>query len=214
MYAIDDPALMVSLPEFQTMSVSVDAVNHVFEACTSVVANPLSILLAKEVVRLVHDYLPKALKDPKDIEARYYLVYASMIAGSSFDNGLLHFTHALEHPLSAIKTDFTHGYGLGILLPAVVRHTFESRRATIEEVFAPIFGDEKDIDANKAAELIKEWLRSVGLTNTLKDEGFSEDHLDKLTELTFTTPSLDGLLGCAPVEATREVVRAIYAESL
>lgn len=214
MYAIDDPTLMVSLPEFQTMSVSVDAVNHVFEACTSVVANPLSILLAKEVVRLVHDYLPKALKDPKDIEARYYLVYASMIAGSSFDNGLLHFTHALEHPLSAIKTDFTHGYGLGILLPAVVRHTLESRRATIEEVFAPIFGDEKDIDANKAAKLIKEWLRSVGLTNTLKDEGFSEDHLDKLTELAFTTPSLDGLLGCAPVEATREVVRAIYAESL
>lgn len=214
MYAIDDPALMVSLPEFQTMSVSVDAINHIFEACTSVVANPLSILLAKEVVRLVHKYLPKALKDPKDIEARYYLVYASMIAGSSFDNGLLHFTHALEHPLSAVKTDFTHGYGLGILLPAVVRQTFDAKKATIEEVFAPIFGDEKDIDADKAAKLIKEWLVSVGLANTLKDEGFTEADLDKLTELAFTTPSLDGLLGCAPVEATREVVRTIYAESL
>ena len=214
MYAIDDPALMVSLPEFQTMSVSVDAVNHVFEACTSVVANPLSILFAKEVVRLVHEYLPKALKDPKDVEARYYLVYASMIAGSSFDNGLLHFTHALEHPLSAVKPDFTHGYGLGILLPAVVRQTFEAKKSTILEVFAPIFADEKDIDADKAAKLIKEWLVSVGLTNTLKDEGFSEADLDKLTDLAFTTPSLDGLLGCAPVEATREVVRTIYAESL
>ena len=214
MYAIDDPALMVSLPEFQTMSVSVDAVNHVFEACTSVVANPLSILFAKEVVRLVHEYLPKALKDPKDVEARYYLVYASMIAGSSFDNGLLHFTHALEHPLSAVKPDFTHGYGLGILLPAVVRQTFAAKESTILEVFAPIFGEEKDIDADKAAKLIKEWLVSVGLTNTLKDEGFSEADLDKLTELAFTTPSLDGLLGCAPVEATRQVVRTIYAESL
>src|SRR3712207_365937 len=214
MYAIDDPALMVSLPEFQTMSVSVDAVNHVFEACTSVVANPLSILFAKEVVRLVHEYLPKALKDPKDVEARYYLVYASMIAGSSFDNGLLHFTHALEHPLSAVKPDFTHGYGLGILLPAVVRQTFEAKKSTILEVFAPIFADEKDIDADKAAKLIKEWLVSVGLTNTLKDEGFSEADLEKLTDLAFTTPSLDGLLGCAPVEATREVVRTIYAESL
>lgn len=213
-YAIDDPGLMTSLSEFQTMSVSVDAVNHVFEAATSIVANPLSILLAKETVRLVHDYLPKALKDGSDLEARYYLAYASMIAGTSFDNGLLHFTHALEHPLSAVKTDLTHGYGLGILLPAVVRQVFDAKKETILEVFAPIFGDKKDINAEEAANLVREWLYSIGLTQTLKDEGFTEADLDKLTDLTFTTPSLDGLLACAPVEASREVVRKIYEESL
>ncbi|MBF1064184.1 MAG: alcohol dehydrogenase, partial [Peptostreptococcus sp.] len=54
----------------------------------------------------------------------------------------------------------------------------------------------------------------IGLTQTLKDEGFTEADLDKLTDLTFTTPSLDGLLACAPVEASREVVRKIYEESL
>ena len=53
-----------------------------------------------------------------------------------------------------------------------------------------------------------------GGTQTLKDEGFTENDLDKLTELAFTTPSLDGLLGVAPIEATRENVREIYAESL
>ena len=214
MYAIDDPALMTSLPKFQTMSVSVDAVNHVFEAATSQVANPFSILCAKETVRLVHEYLPRAIKDGRDIEARYYLSYASMIAGSAFDNGLLHFTHALEHPLSAVKTDLTHGYGLGILLPAVVKQCFDAKKETIEEIFEPIFNGEKNLTAEKAAELTKEWLKSVGLTQTLKDEGFTENDLDKVTELAFTTPSLDGLLGCAPVEATREVVRTIYAESL
>lgn len=214
MYAIDDPALMTSLPEFQTMSVSVDAINHVFEAATSLAANPFSILCAKETVRLVHEYLPKAIKNGNDIEARYYLSYASMIAGTSFDNGLLHFTHALEHPLSAVKTDLTHGYGLGILLPAVVKQCFEAKKDTIMEIFEPIFGNEKDINAEKAAELTREWLKSVGLTQTLKDEGFTENDLDKLTELAFTTPSLDGLLGCAPVEATKERVRTIYAESL
>lgn len=215
MYAIDDPELMVGLPKFQTMSVSVDAVNHVFEACTSTVANPLSILCAKETVRLVHKYLPRALEDGKDIEARYFLAYASMIAGTSFDNGLLHFTHALEHPLSAIKTDLTHGYGLGILLPSVVKHTFDARRDTIVDVFSPIFGeDTENMTAEEAGHKIKEWLVSVGLTQTLKDEGFTENDLDKLTELAFTTPSLDGLLGVAPIEATRENVREIYAESL
>lgn len=214
MYAIDDPALMTSLPKFQTMSVSVDAINHVFEAATSLAANPFSILCAKETVRLVHEYLPKALEDGKDIEARYYLSYASMIAGTSFDNGLLHFTHALEHPLSAIKTDLTHGYGLGILLPAVVKQCFDAKKETIEEIFEPIFSGAKDLNAEKAAELTRDWLKSVGLTQTLKDEGFTESDLDKLADLAFTTPSLDGLLGCAPIEATKEVVRNIYKESL
>lgn len=215
MYAIDDPKLMTSLSEYQTMAVSVDAVNHVFEASTSTVANPFSILCGKETVRLVHKYLPKALENPDDLEARYFLAYAAMIAGTSFDNGLLHYTHALEHPLSAVKTDLTHGVGLGILLPSVVKHTFDAKKETILELFEPIFGEyEGELTADEAAKKVKEWLVSVGLTQTLKDEGFSEEDLDKLTELAFTTPSLDGLLGCAPVEATREVVREIYKESL
>lgn len=215
LYAIDDPGLMVSLPEYQTMAVSVDAINHVFEACTTVVANPFSILCAKETVRLVCKYLPKALKDGNDLEARYYLAYASMIAGTSFDNGLLHFTHALEHPLSAVKTNLTHGVGLGILLPSVVKYCFDAKKETIKDVFAPMFGEEIDnITPDRASELVREWLHSVGLTMTLKDEGFTADDLDKLTELAFTTPSLDGLLGCAPINATREIVRSIYAESL
>lgn len=214
MYAIDDPALMTTLPPFQTTCVSVDAINHVFEACTSIANSPFCSLLAKETVRLVHEYLPKALKDPKDLEARYYLVYASMIAGTAFDNGLLHFTHALEHPLSAVKTDLTHGLGLGILLPAVVKQVFESRKETILDVFSPIFEGQKDIDADKAATLVRTWLQEVGIKETLKDIGFTQNDLDKLTNLAFTTPSLDGLLGCAPIKATREIVRQIYADSL
>ena len=107
-WAIDDPALMTGLSPAQTRYVSIDAVNHVIEAATSKAASPMSIMLAAETIRLVVKYLPAAEKNPKDLEARYFLLYASMIAGMAFDNGLLHFTHALEHPLSALKPDFTH----------------------------------------------------------------------------------------------------------
>lgn len=214
LYAIDDPALMVSLPKYQTIAVSVDAVNHVFEACTTITTNPLSILLAKETIRLVHKYLPKAIENGSDLEARYYLTYAAMLAGASFDNGLLHMTHALEHPLSAVKTDLTHGIGLGILLPAVVKQCFDSRKNTIMDVFAPILGNDSNISAEKASELMREWLRSVGVTMTLKDEGFTEKDIDRLAELAFDTPSLASLLGCSPVEVTLEKVKAIYRESL
>lgn len=98
MFAIDDPQLMTKLSPKQTRYVSIDAVNHVVEAATSTVASPYSISLAKQVIELVAKYLPKAIANPEDLEARYFLAYAAMMGGVSFDNGLLHYTHALEHP--------------------------------------------------------------------------------------------------------------------
>ncbi|MDY6405128.1 MAG: iron-containing alcohol dehydrogenase, partial [Synergistales bacterium] len=76
-YSIDDPALMTKLSLDQTRYVSIDAVNHVVEAATSVVANPLAISFGVETIRLVAKYLPEALKNPEDIKARYALLYAS-----------------------------------------------------------------------------------------------------------------------------------------
>ena len=58
------------------------------------------------------------------------------------------------------------------------------------------------------------WLKSVDVPNKLKDEGFTEADVEKLTELAFTTPSLDGLLSLAPTSATKEAVAQIYKESL
>lgn len=216
MYAIDDPKLMVTLPKNQTTYVTIDAVNHIIEACTSVVANPLSILLAKETVRLVSEYLPKVLENPNDLEARYYLAYASLIAGTSFDNGLLHFTHALEHPLSAVKTDLTHGLGLSILLPAVIKQIFDARKNTLLDVLNPILGEicTETADAETVSNKVRQWLHSLGVTETLKDIGFGENDIEKLTNLAFTTPGLAGLLGVAPVNATKEVVAQIFRDSL
>ena len=216
MYAIDDPQLMTKLSPKQTRYVSIDAVNHVVEAATSMVASPYSIMLAKEVIRLVSIYLPKALANPEDLEARYFLAYAAMMAGVSFDNGLLHYTHALEHPLSAVKPDLSHGLGLAILLPAVVKTIYKDKAATLADILAPIVpgltGDATE--AGKAADGVYAWLKSVGVPEKLTDMGFSAEDVDKLTELAFTTPSLDGLINIGPSGNSREVVRKIYQDSL
>ena len=211
-FAIDDPDLMVGLSPKQTRYVSIDAVNHVVEAATSVVASPYTVTLARETIELVGKYLPKAIENAADKKARYYLCYAAMIAGVCFDNGLLHYTHALEHPLSAMKPDFSHGLGLAILLPAVIRNIYASKAETLNYILEPIA---KGINSSEsAANGVYEWLKSVDVPNKLKDEGFTEADVEKLTELAFTTPSLDGLLGIAPTKATREAVSAIYRESL
>lgn len=215
-YAIDDPKLMAGLSPKQTRYVSIDAVNHVIEAATSTVASPYTVTLAREVIELVSRYLPKAIENPSDLEARYFLCYAAMMGGVCFDNGLLHYTHALEHPLSAMKPDFSHGLGLAILLPAVIRNIYAAKADTLAYILEPIVkGLKADVaDTEKAATGVYEWLKSVDVPNKLKDEGFSETDVEKLTELAFTTPSLDGLLAIAPTEATREAVATIYRESL
>ena len=137
-YSIDDPALMTKLSANQTLYVSVDAVNHVVEGATSKVASPYAITLAKETIRLVAKYLPMAIKDPNDMEARYYLLYASLLGGICFDNGLLHYTHALEHPLSAVKPDLSHGLGLAMLLPSVINCIYKDKAATLADILDPI----------------------------------------------------------------------------
>ncbi len=216
MYAIDDPQLMTKLSPKQTRYVSIDAVNHVVEAATSLVASPYSITLAKQVIELVAKYLPKALANPEDLEARYFLAYAAMMGGVSFDNGLLHYTHALEHPLSAVKPDLAHGLGLAILLPAVIKTIYKDRAATLADILAPIVpgltGDPSE--AEKAADGVYAWLKSVDVPEKLEDMGFSAADVDKLTDLAFTTPSLDGLINIGPSGNSREVVRNIYENSL
>lgn len=214
--SIDDPKLMQGLSPKQTLFVSIDAINHAVEAATSKVASPLAISLAYETIKTVVKYLPQIIKNPNDIEARYFLTYAAMLGGVSFDNGLLHLTHALEHPLSGIKPELTHGLGLAILLPSVIKYAYSGKPHIFAYILSPIVeGLKGEVgEAQDAASAVEKWLFEMGATQKLVDEGFSEADIDKIVDLTFNTPSLDLLLSIAPVEATKEVVGNIFREAL
>lgn len=216
MYSIDDPALMTKLSAQQTLFVSVDALNHVIEAATSKVTSPYAIMMAIETARLVAQYLPQIIKNPDNLTARYYLLYASMIAGISFDNGLLHFTHALEHPLSGIKPELSHGLGLAMLLPAVIKQIYPKTAEILSDLLAPIVPGltGSPDEAEKAAKEVEKWLFSMGITSKLQDEGFSESDIPKLVQLAQETPSLDLLLSLAPTDSGTKTVETIYKESL
>ena len=97
-----------------------------------------------------------------------------------------------------------------------IENIYAAKADTLAYILEPIVkGLKADVaDTEKAATGVYEWLKSVDVPNKLKDEGFSEADVEKLTELAFTTPSLDGLLAIAPTEATREAVATIYRESL
>ncbi|WFO75460.1 iron-containing alcohol dehydrogenase [Desulfurococcaceae archaeon MEX13E-LK6-19] len=220
-YSIDDPTLTIKLPPNQTRYVTVDALNHVNEAATTITSSPYSKLLAKEAVRLIVKYLPAVLNDPSNITARYYLLYASAIAGISFDNALLHLTHALEHPISAVKPEVPHGLGLAVLMPAVVKHIYPYEAETLASIYEPLAPSLKGVpgEAEYIAKKIEEWLFNIGITQKLSDLGFTEKDVDTLVRLAFETPILKDLIMLAPlpfetIEKRRDVVKQIYMESL
>lgn len=215
-YAIDDPQLTTTLNRNQTIAVTVDALNHVTESATTQTKSPYSILTAKETIRLVSQYLPVAVNDPENLTARYYLLYAAAIAGISFDNGLLHYTHALEHPLSAIREEVTHGLGLGALLPAVVETIYPSCPKVLADIYSPIVPDLKGVpgEAEYIGERIEDWLFKVGCTEKLCDLGFEANDVSKLTNLAKNTPSLELLLSVAPDDDSEEIISTIYENSL
>lgn len=215
-YAIDDPALMTGLSPEQTLYVSIDAINHVVEAATTTVSNPFAVLLARQTIRLVHKYLPKAASDPKNLKARYQLTFAALLAGVSFDNGMLHFTHALEHPLSAVQPELTHGLGLAVLLPAVVKEIYPARPGVLAHILEPLAPGLAGVpeEAHKAARAVEQWLFSLGVNQKLGDLGIREDDVEKFCDLVEQTPSLGLLLSVAPVQGSRERVARIYRNSL
>ena len=215
LFAIDDPALTTKLKPKQTVSVTVDALNHITEAATSLIASPYSILTAQENVRLIVRYLPLSITDPENLVARYWLLYASALGGISFDNGMLHLTHALEHPMSAIKPDLPHGLGLAAILPAVVKTIYPARADVLASIYEPIIPELTGVpgEAEYVAYKLEEWLFTVGCTEKLTDLGFSEENIPQLIKLARTTPSLQGLLSQSPVPVTDEMLERIFLES-
>lgn len=122
-------------------------------------------MMAHETICLIAKYLPAVKANPQDLTARYFLTYASMIAGICFDNALLHFTHALEHPLSGVKPEVSHGNGLAQILPAVIRQVYPAKCRTLADVLEPIVTGLKGVpeEMEKACRDVKQWISDMGI---------------------------------------------------
>jgi len=212
-YAIDDPELTRTLPGNQTIATSIDALNHAFEAATNVSSNPYSILLAKEAVRIIAENLRNALDEPRDTDLRGTLLFASAIAGISFDITGTHITHVLEHAISAIKPEITHGVGLAIFLPAIVEAIYPAMPELVAELLSPIADLKgKRDEGTKAKEEVRAWLESFGINVHLRDYGLSRDDEDEIVKKTLSRFFVQQL-ECAPVKVDEALVKKVVGES-
>jgi alcohol dehydrogenase class IV len=113
-----DPRLTVGLPPAITAATGMDALSHNLEALCSPSYHPMAEGIAIEGIRLVSEYLPRAVDNGSDITARMQMITASSMGATAFQKGL-GAMHALAHPLGALY-DAHHGLLNAVLMPYVL----------------------------------------------------------------------------------------------
>lgn len=118
-YVILDPELMATMPPALTASTGMDALAHAVEAYTSTAATPLSDIICEGNIRTVVEWLPRAVRDGADLEARAHMAAASAVSGWMLCYGHTHAGHSVAHVIGA-RCKIPHGYACAYALPWVV----------------------------------------------------------------------------------------------
>jgi hypothetical protein len=114
-----DPNLTLGLPPHITAATGMDALSHSLEALCSSSYHPMAEGIAIEGIRLVKEYLPRAVANGQDLEARTHMLVASSMGATAFQKGLGGM-HAIAHSLGALYNAH-HGLLNAILMPYILQ---------------------------------------------------------------------------------------------
>ena len=119
-WSVLDPALTVGVPPPATAATGVDAMTHSLESLLSRNPNPFAEAIALQVIRTVRTWLPRAVEDGTDLEARSQLLMASHLAGIGQQSGTgVGLVHALGHAIGT-RGRLAHGLALAVVEPEVL----------------------------------------------------------------------------------------------
>jgi len=172
-YALLDPDLTLGLPPRMTAATGLDALCHAIEGLVSPTGNCMIDGLALHAIRLVLKYLPIAVKDGKNVEARTKLLVASNMAIMPFAmSGLIVPVHNIAHALGG-QLRIPHGEAVAVCLPAVLKN-FPYHFIGKAEDMAQAFGIRTDgMDDYSMVEAVRQKLLS------LMDECNFKPYLDR-----------------------------------
>lgn len=206
--AIVDPDLMMSGPKGLTSASGIDAVTHDLEALASVMATDYTDGLAKQSLKMIFEYLPRAYdsapsrdgNETPDPVAREKMANAATMAGMAFANAFLGVCHSMAHKLGAFH-HLPHGIANALLIDEVIRfnscekppkmgsfsqYDHPKTLAKYAEVAAEL-GCKGKTDAEKVEAMITkidELKDRIGIRKTIKDYGIDEkDFLARLDEM-------------------------------
>jgi len=185
---LGDPELTVGLPAHITAAVGMDALSHNLEAYCAPGYHPMAEGIAVEGMRLIKEFLPRAVKSGADIEARSQMLIASSMGATAFQKGL-GAMHSLSHPCSA-NLNTHHGLTNAVVMPYVL----EWNRTALEEKFVRLAAWLGLPDRSFAGVLrwVLELRREIGIPHTLAEIGVKEEHAKPFAPQAFADPSTGG----------------------
>ncbi len=191
--ALLDPELTVGLPPHLTAATGMDAMSHAVEAIHSQQNEPIADGLALHAIRLIAEFLPRAVANGKDLVARGQMLIASNMAGAAFSNAQVGLVHAMAHTVGA-RYGVHHGLANSIVMPHVVRFNAAEVAATYRPVAAALGISIDALSDEACAEAVAARLSDLagraGLPQTLSSQGVPEAALPELAEATLDDASI------------------------
>lgn len=214
--SIVDPELMVSVPANLTAYQGMDAFFHSAEGYLAKVAQPVSDLFALNSIRRIAKFLPEAVKDGNNLQAREEMAWASTQAGMVESTSCCISEHSMEHALSAFYPGLPHGAGLVALSVPYFTHLLKKDEKKVAPRYmdmARAMGEENVNSPSAFITALKKLIKNVGLEGLkLSDWGLRKDDAEKLAENSFA--AMGALYLLDPVELTREDACAIISEAI
>ena len=242
---IVDPDNTRSMPPQVAASTGLDVLSHALESYTALPfdqrprpdrpqlrpayqgSNPVSDLWALEALRLVEQFLPRAVADPSDDEARSAMCLAAALAGIGFGNAGVHLPHGMSYPVAGMVESYVpegyaidyplvpHGFAVIVNSPAVFRFTAPTcpqRHLRAAEVLGADCTGAKAEDAGAIlADRIVSLMRQLGTPNGLSALGYGSQHIPALVEGTLPQHRVTKL---SPRAADAEELAGIFADAL
>ena len=211
--AIVDPELMKTVPAKYTAYQGFDALFHNTEVMISKGVNILSETIALSAIESIAKYLPRAVKDGNDLEAREQVAYGSTIAGITMQLTSTTAQHSMEHAMSAYHHNLPHGAGL-IMISKAFAEFFIEKHACDEQFIkmARVMGIPSADKPEDFITALMQLQKDCGVDNLkMSDYGFTPE--ESMTLAVNARKTMGGLFLANPCEMTDAECAGIFDKS-
>lgn len=211
--AVVDPELMKSVPPKFTAYQGFDALFHSVECYISAAANLMSDMYALTAIQNIGAYLPRAVKDGSDLEAREHVAFANTLSGVVMTISACTSEHSMEHAMSAYHHDLPHGAGLIMISRAYFTHFIEKHACDDRFIrMAQALGKKDAKDPMDFIAALYELQEQCGVADLkMSDYGIQPEEFMTLAQNARST--MGGLFGADRVPLSDEDCAKIYENS-
>jgi choline dehydrogenase len=192
--ALIDPELTVKLPPAVTAGTGMDALAHAVECFTMSYHQPFTDAVALLAMEYVARHLRVAFSQAQNLEARYHMSAAAMLAGLSYGTDSAGAAHAMSQTAGGVH-DAPHGALTARLLGPVMEYNHAGEPERFARM-AMAFGlDTRGVSAWRAAEMAVEYVHQLTVDveiPSLQELGFTEDEIPMLADKAFNDPQTIG----------------------